>query len=100
MTMHQLFAYYLPITVTLFVTMLSSYLVAALVALLSKRTVTEHPGVAAPFRKPGRAERILHASDLKWRLIRVAGALLGLGLSLWAYPAAWDLVRSALHSWL
>lgn len=95
MTLDQLFTYYLPITVTLFVTMLSSYLVAGLIAYFSRKG-----GPRSGFFPDGRAERVLHPTEPSWRVIRVAGALAGFAICLWAYPAARSLALLPLRHWL
>lgn len=80
MTMHQFVTYYLPITVTLFVALLSSYLLAAIFARLTRKAGRPVDRV--------RVAQILRASSPAWKLVRVSGALLGLAACLWLYPAA------------
>ncbi len=89
MTMHQFTTFYLPITVTLFVTLLSSYLLAAICARLTK-------SAHSISRDTRRAALILGASNPTWKFIRLAGGLAGLGTCLWLYPAARNLLL-ALH---
>lgn len=88
MTMDQFFTYYLPITVTLFVTLLSSYLLAAACARLTRKA-------GSPANK-AREAQILRASGFTWKLVRLGGALLGLAACLWLYPAARHLAAAAL----
>ncbi len=87
MTMNQFFTYYLPLTVTLFVTLLSSYLIAGLVAYFSRKG-----GPKSQVFPDGRAQKVLHPADVTWRVIRIAGGLAGFAACLWAYPAARNLI--------